>query len=117
MDHTRDRRLLGEPSCDRGGVGAVALDAQRQRLYALEGKEGFERRHAGDAVAQQGSARLEDIGDRAERLGRFTPHRAMVAGIGRVERGLALLVLVPGKVPTIDYEAADRVAVAAEIFC
>ena len=61
-------------------------------------------------------AGLEDIGDRPERLGRFAPYRAVVAGIGRVERRLALLVLLPWKIAAVDDEAADRVAVAAEIF-
>ena len=102
MDHARDRGLLGEPGRDRGGVGGVALDAQRQRLHALEGQEGVERRHAGAEVAQQRRAGLEDVGDRPERLHRFAPHRAVVARIRRVERRLALLVLVPIEIAAVD---------------
>ena len=115
MDHLGDLRAFGEPGGDRGRVGAVALDAQRQRLDALKGEEGVERRHAGAEVAQQRHARLDDVGDRPERLDRFAPHRAVIARIGRVERRLALLVLLPGKVAAVDDEAADRGAVAAEV--
>ena len=40
----RHFRPLGEQCGDRLGVLAVALDAQRQRLDALQGQEGVERR-------------------------------------------------------------------------
>ena len=59
-------RPLGEPARDGGRVGAMALDAQRQSLDALQGEEGVERRHRRAEVAQERHARLDDVGDRAQ---------------------------------------------------
>ena len=115
MNHLRDLGPLGQEGRDRRGVGAVPLHAQRQGLDALQGEEGVERRHAGAEIAQQRHARLDDVGDRPERLDRLGPHRPVIARIGRVERRLALLVLVPRKGAAVDDQAADRGAVAAEI--
>ncbi len=43
VDHLRHFRPLGEVIGDRQRVGGMALDAQRQRLDALQDQEGVER--------------------------------------------------------------------------
>ena len=113
VDHIHNLGLLGEPGRDGGRIGRVALDAQRQRLDALEREKGVERRHAGAEIAQKFRPGLEDVGNRPEGLRRFAPHRAVIAGIGRIERGLALFMLLPREVTAVDEEAADRGAVSA----
>ena len=90
--------------------------AQRQRLDALKEQEGVERRHRRAEVAQQRHARLDDVGDRPERLDRLDPDRAVIAGVRRVQRRLALGMRFPVEIAAIDDDAADRGAVAAEIF-
>ncbi len=101
---------LRTPSCAREvigdglGVADMALDAQRQRLDALQDQEGVERREGGADVAQKRRARLDDIGDRPERLHRFRPDRAMIAGVRRIERRLALLMRFPVEIAAVDDE-------------
>ncbi len=96
-------------------VLGMALDAQGQRLDALDGQERVEGRQRGAEIAQQRHARLDDIGDGAERLHGLGPDRAVIGGIGRVERGLARGMRGPVEIAAIDEKAADRGAVAAEI--
>ncbi len=55
MNHLHHFRPLGEPGGDGLRVDAVALDAQRQRLDALQGEEGVERRNRRAEIAQQAS--------------------------------------------------------------
>ena len=92
MDHLRDLRALGEASRRPRRIGAVRSHAQRQRLDTLQDQERVERRHRRAQVAQQRHARLDDVGDRPERLDRLGPDRAVIAGIGRVQRRLAARV-------------------------
>ncbi len=69
--------------------------AQRQGLDALQEEEGVERRHGRAEIAQQRHARLDDVGDRPERLDRLAPDRAVIAGVGRVQQRLALGCCLP----------------------
>ena len=82
----------------------------------LDEHEGVERRHRGADVAQQRHARLEDVGDRPERLDRLRPHRAVIARVRRVEHREAVGVLLPVEIAAVDDDAADRGAVAADVF-
>jgi hypothetical protein len=63
----------------------VLPHAQRQGLEALYELEGVEGAHRGAQVAQQGDARLENVGDGPERLGRLRPYGAVIAGVGPSE--------------------------------
>ena len=50
-------------------------------------------------VAQQHDPGADDVGDGAHRLRRLGPHRAVIAGIGLVQGGEALLVRAQSKLP------------------
>ena len=89
---------------------------QRQGFDALQNEEGVERADRGAKVAQQRDARLQPVGDGAERLGGLRPDGAVIAGIGRVQGRLAGRVGVPIEIAAVDDGAADAGAVAAEIF-
>src|SRR3546814_1245138 len=93
----------------------MLANAQRQRLQPLQEQEGVEGAERVAEVALQRDARLEDVGDRPERLHRLGPHRAVVARIGLVQHREALGVLLPVVGAAVDDEAADRVAVAADV--
>ena len=60
--------------------------------------------------------RLQDVGDRPERLDRLRPYRAVIARVRRVQHREALRMLLPIEVSAVDDDAADRGAVAADIF-
>ena len=94
----------------------MALDAQRQGLDPLQREEGVEGRERRAEIAQQGRARLDDIGDGPERLDRLHPDRAVIARVRRIERRLALGELLPIEIAAVDDGAADRRAMAADIF-
>src|SRR5262249_36058708 len=64
----RDFGVLLEIPGDRQRVLAVALHAQPERLDALQEQEGVERAERRAYVAQELHARLDDIGQRPERL-------------------------------------------------
>ena len=91
--------------------------SQRHGFKTLDEHEGVERRHGGADVAQQRDTRLNDVGDRAERLDRLRPDRAVIARIGRVEHRKAVGMLFPIEIAAVDDDAADRGAVAADVFC
>ncbi len=107
--------LPGEPVGHLLRVLAMLAHAQRQRLQPLDEHEGVERRHRRADVAQQRDARLDDVGDRAQRLHRLGPHRAVIAGVGLVQHREAVGVLLPVEIAAIDDDAADRGAVPADI--
>ena len=100
---------------DLAGVAAVLAHPQRQRLQPLDELEGVEGAHARADVAQQHDAGADDVGDRPQRLHRLGPHRAVIAGIGLVQRGEALGVRRPVEVAAVDDDAADRGAVPADV--
>ena len=66
-------------------------------------------------VAQQHDPRSDDVSDRPERFHCLGPHRTVIAGIGLVERGKALLMCRPVEVAAVDDDAADRGAVPADV--
>lgn len=60
--------------------------------------------------------RLQDVGDRPERLDRLRPYRTVIARVGLVEHREAYCVLLPIEVSAVDDDAADGSAMAADIF-
>src|SRR3546814_9583690 len=94
-------------------VAAVLADAQGQGLQPLDEQEGVERTEGVAEVALQRHPRLQDVGDRAERLHRFRPHGAVVARVGLIEHGEARGMLLPVELAAVDDQAADRVAMPA----
>ena len=115
-DDLGHRFVPGQVVGHLGGVGGMLAHAQRQGFQSLDELEGVVGAHGSAQVAQQRHPRLDDVGDGPQRLDRFRPDRAVVAGIGRVEHGEALGVGLPVEVAAIDDDAADRGAVAADVF-
>ena len=77
----------------------------------------LERAHRRADVAQQGDPGLDDVGDGAHRLGRLRPHRAVIGWVGRViSMGKRSLCFSQSKFAAVDQDAADRGAVAADVF-
>src|SRR3546814_3975131 len=97
-------------------MAAMLANAQRQRLQPLQEQEGVEGAERVAEVALQRDARLEDVGDRPERLHRLGPHRAVVARIGLVQHREALGVLLPRSVEhTSELQSLMRISYA--VFC
>ena len=92
-------RLLLQKIDDRLAFCAMLADAQRQGLQPLQEQEGVEGAHRRAEIAQQGHARLDDIGDGSERLDGLGPDRAVIAGIGRIERGKRSACFSQSKLP------------------
>ena len=90
--------------------------AQWQGFETLDVQERVERARRGAEVAQQGDPHLDDVGDGAHRLHRLGPHRAVIGRVGLVQQREALGVLFPVEIAAIDDDAADRGAVAADVF-
>ena len=76
----------------------------------------MKRAHRLAGVAQERDARLDDVGDGAERFDGLGPHGAVVARVRLVEVGLPLGVRLPVEVARVDDDAADGVAVPADVF-
>ena len=95
----RHLRMALQIARDRGGVAAMLAHAQRQGLQPLDELEGVEWAHRGAEIAQQHDAGSDDVGDRAERLDRLGPDRAVIAGVGLVQRREALRVRSQSKLP------------------
>ena len=108
--------MLGEVLRHGCCVAAVLAHAQRHGFKTLDEHEGVERRHGGADVAQKRDARLDDVGDGAQRLDRLRPDRAVVARVRRVEHGKAVGMFLPVEIAAVDDDAADRGAVAADVF-
>jgi hypothetical protein len=115
VDHPRDRRMAFQILGHGGCVAAVLAHPQRQGLQALDELEGVERADRVAQVALQGDPRLEDVGDRPERLGGLGPDRAVVARVGPIQQREALGVLLPVEAAAVDDDAADRGAVPADV--
>ena len=115
MDDAGHVLAAGQEVGDRQALRLCSRMRSAQRLDALHEQEGVERRHRRAEVAQQGDAHLQDVGDRAERLDRLGPDRAVIGGVGRVQRRLARRVRLPVEIAAVDDDAADRGAVAADI--
>ena len=58
-------------------------------------------------IAKKRDASLDDVGDRAKRLHRFGPHRAVIARVRRVQRRLPLGMRGPVEIAAIDQKPAD----------
>uniref|UniRef100_A0A0N4ZJU5 NAD-specific glutamate dehydrogenase n=1 Tax=Parastrongyloides trichosuri TaxID=131310 RepID=A0A0N4ZJU5_PARTI len=102
-----------QPLGDGGRVLDVTVHAQGQGLQPLQDQEAVERRQRRAGVAQRHHARAADEGRRAKRLG---VDHAVVAHFGLVQAAEARLVLGPGEVSAVHDGAADRGAVAADVF-
>jgi hypothetical protein len=113
FDHFRS---FAEISCYRGGILDMPLDPKRQRIYTLQRKKGVERRESRTQIAQEGGACLDDIGDRAKRFDGLRPYGAMIARIWLVQGRLTLGETFPVEIAAIDDDAADGIAMAADIF-
>ena len=104
-------RVGGEPGGDLVGVGDVAVHAQGQGLDALQDQEGVEGREGRAHVAQ--ADRLVADGERE--IAEGLEEAQAVIGLGRLgqQRELAVGPVEPA---ALDDRAADRVALAAQIF-
>lgn len=100
-----------EPFGERQGVGGVPLQAQAERLDALEQQEGAVRGEGRAEVAEQLDAELDGEGAGAE-VGPVP--QAVVAGVGRGEVREALGVSAEVEAARVHHDAAEGGAVAAE---
>ena len=106
-----DVRVVGEPGRDLVGVGDVAVHAQGQGLDALDDQEGVEGRQRRAHVAQPD--RLVADGERE--IAEGLEEAQAVIGLGRLAQQRELAV-APVEPAALDDGAADRVALAAQIF-
>ena len=104
--------MVLEPLGDLLRVLHVTLDAQRQRLDALDEQPGALRGDRGAEVAQQLHAGLDDVGEAVADRGRVAG--AVVRRVGHGEAGELVDVLGPLERAAVDDDAADDGAVAAE---
>ena len=107
-----DLRMRPEVAGDLECVGADAVHAHRQRLDALQDQEGVERREGRAHVPERHHARPADVGGRSQRLGE---DHAVIGHVRRVQPRELVGVPGPGEVAGVDEQAADTVAVPAEI--
>ena len=105
-----DMRVLGEVVDDLEGVLDMALDAQRQRLRALQQQERVERRERCALIAQDQRADVRSEGRCADILGKAD---AVVARV-RVDELRELARSDPIELAAIDEDTAERRAVAAD---
>ncbi len=112
VPHLRHLGVLLQVVRDGQRVVTDAVHAQCQGFDALQDQEGVVRGERGAGVAQRHDARAADEGCLAQGFG---IDHAVVAGVGGVEAGEALLVLRPGELATVHDGAADAVAVAAQV--
>lgn len=89
--------------------------AEHHGFETLDEHKRVERRHGRTNVTQQRDARLDDVGNRAERLHRLRPNRAMVTRVRLVEHGETVGVFFPVEIAAINNYAADRCTVATDI--
>jgi len=103
--------VLFEPARQRERVADVALDAERERLEALDQLEGAERVEAGAQVAQDLDAHPDRERDRPERVIEPEP----VVALRRLrELREACRVSTPVELAGVDDDAGDGCAVAAD---
>ena len=93
-------------------IGADAVHANRQRLYAHVEQERRECLGIAAQVAHKLHAGLGDVGGIAELLG---VNDAVVAGIGRGEARKTLGIGTPVELTRVDDHAADGLGVAVEV--
>ena len=110
MVDLRDMRVLGEVVDDLEGVLDMALDAQRQRLRALQQQERIERRERCALIAQDQRADVRSEGRCADILGKAD---AVVARV-RVNELWELARSDPVELAAIDEDTAERRAVTAD---
>ena len=67
-------------------------------------------------ITQQRYPRLQNIGNRPQRLCRLGPDRAMIGLVRRVQRWLAFGKFLPVEIATINDHPANRCAMPADIF-
>lgn len=102
--------VMGQVLHDLLGVLDVAVQAQGERLGALQQQERVERADAGAGVTQDDSA---DIGHERGGTGSIHEADAVVAGVGVSKRG-ELAAGLPVELAGIDDDTAQRGAVAAD---
>ena len=110
--HPRDLRMLLQPARHRERILRVPLDAKRQGLEPLNKQKRVERRDGRAEIPQQSDARLDDVGEvaqRSERLHEVEPVIALVRAGNQRE-----LSARPVELAAVDDDAADRRAVPAD---
>ena len=110
MVDARDLRVRRQPRDNSLRVLRVAVEAQRERLDALQQQEGVERGDGRAGVAQENGA---DVGHKGCLACRLHERDAVVAGVRRGELRIAAAGS-PVERTGIDDDAAERRAVAAE---
>ena len=105
-----DMRVLSEVVDNLECVLDVALDAQRQRLRALQQQEGIERRERSALIAQDQRADVRRKSCRADIFGKAD---AVVARV-RLDELRELARGNPVELAAVDDDAAERRAVAAD---
>ena len=96
--------VLGEIVYHLEGVVDVTLNAEGQRLKALEQDEGVEGRDGCTSIAEQDSA---DAGDESCRSGDIGEHGTVVRGVGLGECRVLIGVLLPIEGAAVDNYAAE----------
>ena len=108
--HGSHVRVVSQELDDLLRVLDMAIDAQRQRLGALQQNPCVERRDASAFVAQQNGAH---VGRECSRAYGFGEAHAMVARVGFGDFGV-LAARFPVEVAAVDDHAAERATVAAD---
>ncbi len=110
-DNLLDLRVCFEPVGDLGGVLNVAFDAQGESFQTDTDVEGVGRGDGCTGVAQQGDARLQDVGEVRTECGVLAQvacvDKVVVAGGGLVELGELLGVCTVVEVTGVNNHAAD----------
>lgn len=115
-DRPGDERVAVQEVGHLRRVLGVLADAQRQGFEPLDEQEGVLRRHRRADVAQELDPRAQREGNRAERLRRLGPDRTMIGGVGLGQQREAVGMGLPVESAAVDDGAADRGAVAADVF-
>ena len=111
MVHLRDERVLREVLHHLQRVLRVSLDAEGQRLDALQENPGIEGRDGSPCVAQNDGT---DAGHEGCCSGHVGKHGSVVRGIGLGNGRVAVGVGFPVELAAIDDDSAQRRAVAPD---
>jgi len=111
--HPGDFWVVLQEVGDLQRVVADAVHAQGEGFDALQDHEGVERADGGAHVAQRHGAGATDVGGGAEGFG---VDHAVVGNVRLVEALELGFVFGPGELAAVDNDAAEAVAVAAEVF-
>ena len=111
MVHLRHLRVLRQVIDHLQRVLGVALDAQGQRLDALQQNPGIEWRDGSPRVAKDDGT---DAGRERRRTGHVGKHDTVVAGIGLGDARIAVGIGLPVEASAVHYHAAKRRPVSAD---